>query len=199
MKAVAITQRVTVDPRHGERRDCLDQRWSEFLFACGCVGIPMSNRPKAAAALLDTVAVAGIVLTGGNDLAVYGGDAPERDEAENELIDIAERRNLPVIGVCRGMQVLQHRYGVPLERVEGHVAPRQDILIEGRRAEVNSYHTFGARENREPLEVWAVAPDGIVKAVRHIAGRKLAMMWHPERLAPFANRDIALFRDFFDR
>jgi gamma-glutamyl-gamma-aminobutyrate hydrolase PuuD len=197
MKAVVISQRVMIDPRHGERRDCLDQRWSDFLLACGLVGIPLSNRPGAAQALLDAVAVAGVVLTGGNDLAVYGGDAPERDAAENELIDLAERRGLPVVGVCRGMQVLQHRHGVPLERVEGHVASRQTVRIDGRDTDVNSYHGFGTRENRPPLDVWAIAADGVIKAVRHPGGRMVAMMWHPERLAPFADRDIVLFREFF--
>jgi putative glutamine amidotransferase len=197
VKAVVISQRVMIDPRHGERRDCLDQRWSDFLMACGLVGIPMGNRPGAAAALLDAVPVAGVVLTGGNDLAAYGGDAPERDQAENELLDRAEQRGLSVAGVCRGMQVLQHRRGVPLRRVDGHVAARQTISIEGRDTHVNSYHGLGTHENRPPLEVWALAADGVIKAVRHPAGRMVAMMWHPERLSPFAERDIALFRDFF--
>ena len=48
-----------------------------------------------------------MVLTGGNDLAALGGDAPERDATENALLDAAESRRLPVIGVCRGMQVIQ--------------------------------------------------------------------------------------------
>jgi putative glutamine amidotransferase len=44
--------------------------------------------------------VGGIVLTGGNDLTAYGGDAPDRDATETALLDFAERRNLPVLGVC---------------------------------------------------------------------------------------------------
>ena len=56
------------------------------------------------------------------------------------------------LGVCRGMQVIQHRFGIPLCRVEGHVAPRQTIRIDGESREVNSYHHFGAFESRPPLE-----------------------------------------------
>lgn len=196
MRLVAITQRVAVDPNHGERRDCLDQRWAAFLNACHATPIPLPNAPEVAVSILDSVPLAGLVLTGGNDLAVYGGDAPERDETENRLLDRATQRGLPVIAVCRGMQLIQHRRGVPLRKVDGHVARRQTIRIEGKDAEVNSYHRFGTAENRPPLEPWAYSTDGLVKAVRDSERRTLALMWHPERLDPFALRDIELFRSF---
>jgi putative glutamine amidotransferase len=96
------------------------------------------------------------------------------------------------------MQLIQHRHGIPLSRIEGHVAPRQTISIRGRPTETNSYHCFGARESRAPLEVWAVAPDGVIKAIRHISRPITGVMWHPERKAPFAADDIALFRTLFE-
>src|SRR5580704_19180458 len=108
MKAVAVTQRVVVDPPHGTRRDCLDQVWVKFLLGCGLLPIPIPNSPDAALTICENVN--GIVLTGGNHLSAYGGDAPERDETETALLNLAERRNLPVLGVCRGMQKLQERF-----------------------------------------------------------------------------------------
>ena len=138
--------------------------------------------------------IAGLVLTGGNDLAVLGGDAPERDAVENALLDLAERRGLPVLGVCRGMQVIQQRFAIPLRRVEGHVAQRQVIRIDGEPREVNSYHHFAAFDSRPPLDVWAVADDGVVKAIRHSAQPMAGIMWHPERFAPFSPADVVLFR-----
>jgi putative glutamine amidotransferase len=197
MKVVAVTQRVATDPRTCERRDCLDQRWTEFLLACGMLAMPLPNSVVAATDLIASIPVAGLVLTGGNDLAAYGGDAPERDATENAAIDLAERMGLPVFGVCRGMQVVQHRFGIPLHRVSGHVAPSQAVSIEGVTVVVNSFHDMGTTENRPPLEVWAVAEDRTVKAVRHPSGRLSAVMWHPERLSPFAVRDIETFRRFF--
>ena len=194
MKAVAVSQRVTVDPPHGMRRDCLDQVWAKFLLACGLVPIPVPNSVEAALQICQNVS--GVVLTGGNDLAAYGGDAPERDETEIALLDLAGQRDLPVVGVCRGMQVIQHRYGARLERVHGHVAPRQRISIQGRRVEVNSFHNFGAREVHPPLESWAIADDGVIKAIRHQHRHIIGMMWHPERLEPFAVDDVALFSSF---
>ena len=72
------------------------------------------------------------VLTGGNDLAALGGYAPERDATENALLDAVESRGLPVLGVCRGMQLIQQRCAIPLRRVTGHVTTRQTIYIDGR-------------------------------------------------------------------
>jgi gamma-glutamyl-gamma-aminobutyrate hydrolase PuuD len=197
MKTVAITQRVSVVPAYGERRDCLDQAWTKFLAACGLLPVLLPNITEVALALCESAGISGLVLTGGNDLASLGGDAPERDAVENALLDWAERRRLPVLGVCRGMQVIQQRFAIPLCRVEGHVAHRQAIRINGDRKEVNSYHRFAAFESRSPLEIWAVADDGVVKAIRHSADPVTGIMWHPERSIPFSPADVALFRQVF--
>jgi gamma-glutamyl-gamma-aminobutyrate hydrolase PuuD len=195
MKTVAVTQRVVVDPPHGTRRDCLDQVWPKFVLRCGLIPIPVPNSVDAALTICENVS--GIILTGGNDLSAYGGDAPDRDETETALLDLAERRDLPVVGVCRGMQMIQHRFGTRLQRVQGHVAPRQRISIDGRSVEVNSFHNFGATETSPPLMTWAIADDGVIKAVRHPDRRLIGLMWHPERLEPFAADDVALFSEFF--
>jgi N5-(cytidine 5'-diphosphoramidyl)-L-glutamine hydrolase len=197
MRLIATSQRVALDPQSGERRDCLDQAWVKFTMACGLTLIQVPNEVEAARSLCDALSLSGILLTGGNDLSAYGGDAPERDSTEIALIDIAEDRALPVLGVCRGMQMIQHLRGIRLERVAGHVAHRQVISIEGQPTEVNSYHNFGAIETRPPLEAWASSDDGVVKAIRHANGRVTGIMWHPERLNPFAERDISFFRQFF--
>ena len=197
MKKVAVTQRVSIVPEYGERRDCLDQAWPRFLAKCGLMPLALPNVAEVALALCAGTEVAGLLMTGGNDLAECGGDAPERDAVETALLDWAEQRGLPVMGVCRGMQVIQRRFAVGLRRVEGHVAGRQVIRVEGEPREVNSYHHFAAFDSRPPLDVWAVADDGVVKAVRHSARPITGIMWHPERCTPFTPADVALFRRVF--
>ena len=197
MKKVGITQRVSVIREYGERRDCLDQAWPRFLAACGLTPLALPNVIEVAMALCADADVTGLVLTGGNDLATLGGDAPERDATENALLDVAESRGLPVLGVCRGMQVVQQRCAIPLRRVEGHVMRHQVIRVDDKPTEVNSYHRFAAFESRPPLNIWAVADDGVVKAIRHEARSTTGIMWHPERMRPFAARDISLFRQVF--
>jgi N5-(cytidine 5'-diphosphoramidyl)-L-glutamine hydrolase len=197
MKKVAITQRVSIVPEYGERRDCLDQAWPRFLATCGLMPLVLPNVIEVALALCAGADVTGLVLTGGNDLAVLGGDAPERDAVENALLDLVDRRELPVLGVCRGMQVIQQRCAIPLRRVEGHVTRHQVIRVDGKPTEVNSYHHFAAFDSRPPLDVWAVADDGVVKAIRHSGRPTTGIMWHPERSAPFSPADVELFRQVF--
>jgi N5-(cytidine 5'-diphosphoramidyl)-L-glutamine hydrolase len=196
MKMVAITQRVSVDPR-GERRDCLDQNWTGFLHACGLVPIPLANSASAARSICRAIPLAGIVLSGGDDLVPYGGSAPERDATEHALIELAGEQGMPLLGICRGMQAIQHRFGIELMPVSDHVTHSQRIRVDGELAEVNSYHRLGARATRDPLEVWATAEDGVIEAVRHRSRPLLGIMWHPERRSPYAQSDLALFSSFF--
>ena len=196
MRLVAVTQRVDIYPSRGERRDALDQSWVRLLAACGLVALPMPNHAATARTMIEAMPPTGLLLTGGNDLARYGGDAPERDETERLLLQLSRARRLPVLGVCRGMQVIQDAFGVPQAAIPGHVAIRHrlDGTMHG---EVNSFHAYGATETVADLEVLARAPDGIVEAVRHRSEPILGQMWHPERESPYDAGDLSRIRSHF--
>lgn len=71
-----------------------------------------------------------LVLTGGNSLTMLDGDAPERDLVEKELLRYADNKNIPVLGVCRGMQLMQEFEGNhDFIRISNHITPQQTILI----------------------------------------------------------------------
>lgn len=201
MKFVATTQRVGIDPRHGERRDMLDQRWSVFLASCGLGLLPLPNRRDSAVALLETASssglLAGLLLTGGNDLTALGGDAPERDEAELALIARAVLLRLPVLGVCRGLQIILHAFGATLVRLEGHIAVHHPIEGSGGRRIVNSYHSIGVIDCPSMIEPLAYCIDGSVEQARHREELIAGIMWHPERELEADPLDLELFRETF--
>ncbi len=197
MKLIAVSQRVVFDAATSERRDALDQRWTGFFEACGFTPLLIPNHVATARRLMELESVCGVLLTGGNDLAAYGGDAPERDATEQCLIDEAERRGRPVLGVCRGMQVLLHRAGVSLQRVSGHVAVRHALRLPSGPADVNSYHGWGATSTVPTLEVCATADDGVIEAVIQRQRQWLGIMWHPERETPYRTADLELVSRFF--
>lgn len=197
MTLLAITQRVVCATEYIERRDALDQRWAAFLKECGHTPLVLPNHPEVALQLVKTMPVGGLILTGGNNLVTLGGDAPERDQTEEALIQFFMTVSLPILGVCRGMQLLQQREGVSLQTVEGHVAVNHSVRVEGEERTVNSYHTIGARETTDNLMVEARAEDGVIEAIRHRHAKIYGMMWHPERETPFTDSDIAFFQTFF--
>ena len=75
MKIVIYTQRVEVVENYNERRDCADQRISDFIYSCNFLPIPVPNRTNMVGAIVDSLQPSGIILTGGNSLCMYGGNA----------------------------------------------------------------------------------------------------------------------------
>jgi putative glutamine amidotransferase len=187
-----VTQRVVTDPVTHERRDALDQNWGAFLAACGFLAVPLANHAGRAADLWTALRPSALVLTGGNDLTELGGDAPERDEAERVLLKLALAQRVPVLAICRGMQLLLSHFGVALEAVNGHVCERHAVDFEGHRRIVNSYHKFAARSAPAELFETGLSADRVVEAVRGKRDHVLGLMWHPEREAPFDEADIRL-------
>jgi gamma-glutamyl-gamma-aminobutyrate hydrolase PuuD len=194
---IAVTQQVSDYPELAEKRDGLDQRWLPFLDACGLLPILLPNDEKMAKSLIQEIQPEGILLTGGGDLTKYGGAYPERDQVEGALLHYAMAENIPLVGICRGMQAIQNLFNVPLEGVDGHIAEEFEILIDGKCFMVNSYHNLGSKITVDELAVWAVARDGIIMAIRHSSHPILGIMWHPERIYPFRPDDIQLIAKFF--
>lgn len=197
MKLIGVTMRVDVHPDYGERRDALDQQWLVFFKACGLTPIFIPNSVELISNYIESIPFYGFVLTGGNSPVKYGGDAPERDEIDQYLIDWSIKNNKPVLGVCRGMQSIQLAYGHSLVQVNDHVIKQQKIMINDQPNIVNSYHNLATKNCRLPLKTWAISEDGVIKAVKHQNEEVYGIMWHPERNHPFVQQDIELFKEVF--
>lgn len=198
MKTIAVSNRVDVTEPHEERRDSLDQRWTSFIHEVGgLVPLFIPNHIETAKYLLEIFPVSGILLTGGNDLMAFGGNVPERDETENLMIDFAIQHRIPMLGVCRGMQMIQQYFGSRLEKIEGHANSHHDLVVDGVPMEVNSYHNYGVINTSGELKIVAKTSDGVVEAVRHPDYSIEGIMWHPERNTPFNDLDNKFFKKIF--
>lgn len=194
-KQIAITQRVQVVEQTGERRDALSQEWAVFAETCGFCPVILPNHLPAVERILSQTPLDGILLTGGNDLSAYGGDAPERDEVEEFLIAQSIQKKLPLLGVCRGMQMLLSFFGTPLQRISGHI--RVDHPLDNGDI-VNSYHGWGATTCPPPLYPRAWGLDGVLEAVGHQEYPWIhGIMWHPERYFPPRLRDVRWMKEVF--
>ncbi len=191
---IGITQRVEVLADRGERRDALDQAWTTWIGQAGDLAVPIPNTADDVVAFVRALELDAIVFSGGNDLAHLDGAtnaAPERDATERALLHHATESGLPVLAVCRGMQMLVTFWGGQLTPVTGHVGTPHAIERVfspwGLRAgPVNSFHDWGIAPDGvgATLEVLATAPDGSVEAVAHRTLPQVGVMWHPERAVP---------------
>jgi gamma-glutamyl-gamma-aminobutyrate hydrolase PuuD len=205
---IGVTQRVEDWPKRKERWDCLDQAWTPLLEGLGILPIPIPNTSDDIEALVSNLQLDGVILSGGNDLVSQPGGtnlAPERDATEHRLIEISIQKNLPILGICRGLQLMATYYGAQLAPVTEHVATRHRITVRetdrlflSSREEVNSFHKFGLLEENLSADLLpvAIAEDGSVEAIVHQTHRQAAIMWHPER-APKDPRDAELIKAFF--
>jgi len=189
---------------YGEARDCLAQDWIHCLadLVPELDWLPIPNAgAEGVTRFAERWGLDAILLTGGNDL----GERPERDESERALLDLARARHLPLLAVCRGLQLLNRAGGGSLAPCgPGHVAHDHELISldpalgqPESAFRVNSFHNHGIpREGLAPgLVPCATTPDGAwVEAARSAEGRCWGIMWHPERPNPAAALDRSLVR-----
>lgn len=177
--------------------------------------------------------VDGVVLSGGSDIdpALYnsypqknlGPISPERDRWELKILKMALKMKKPILGICRGFQLINIHYGGSLkvdvcgedgESKIPHMAlmvpkyykthevkitenTRLAKIFAAEKVAVNSYHHQAVAEVGEGLTVSAAAPDGYVEAVEDPNyPYLLGVQWHPEMMAAEDELQFKLFKDF---
>jgi putative glutamine amidotransferase len=166
-----------------------------------------------------------LLLTGGGDVdpALYDGD-PEgattagrkRDEFEIRLIQAALDRDMPILGICRGIQILNvahggtvrdlrqdealaDRHGIDLDSFAAHdidIAEHTRLaeVIGAGRHRVNSFHGQAVGRVGEGLRACATADDGVIEAVeRPDRAFVIGIQWHPEIASLTDEAALALF------
>lgn len=195
---IAITQRLSSVYDGQEIRECLDIKWYDFIKSCGFSLIPISieqNLPQ----FLQEMKISGIIFSGGNDLSSVNPEKVNRmrDIFEKELLEEAIKRNLPIIGVCRGMQLINEYFSGSLHQVKGHVATTHKISSNNSTRLVNSFHNYAVKNIGKDLIVDFVSDDSVIEAFHHSNKNIHAIMWHPEREKTFKTEDIKLFQKIF--
>ena len=202
----------------GEKGCELAEGYFESVLKAGAtpVVIPPFEDKDALANVLDRVD--GLLLSGGGDLnPLFTGEEPvpqlhavnyKRDLAELLLIRLAYDRQIPMLGICRGIQMLAVALDGSVWQDIGSQQPGQPLLKHDQQLDrryashtvdiatdstilrpllgdgpvaVNSFHHQAVRDAGPRLRVCATAPDGTVEAVESSEHKSiLGVQWHPE-------------------
>ena len=191
--------------------------------------IPLCDETELAADY--ATAIDGLVLSGGNEdvnpllyneppIPALQCVMPQRDSWEMALLDAAVDRGKPILGICRGAQVinvamggsLYQNIGVQLENIQGHfpketamnhlwhkvsIEPQSKLSVIFNRTEilVNSFHNQAVKDIAPGFKATAHAEDGIVEAIESRDHDFLvAVQWHPEALTGDHPQFVELFR-----
>lgn len=192
---LGLTMRVQRCEDSHELRNVLAHDWSVLIRATlGDVSwLPIPNIEASVKDYLQRWGIDAVILTGGEDV----GTSPLRDKTEHHVLDYCIERRLPVLGVCRGLQMIQVYCGGDLQNVpsEQHAGSnhlvfpchdRSRAVLGTGPSEVNSYHRQGVYLDRlgPGLHPWLVTSDGLVEGFFHYEKNLLGVQWHPERRLP---------------
>lgn len=215
-----------------EKKSCwMLPGYEEILERCGAAPVifPLTTDTEVLAACFSLCD--GLLLTGGQDVspALYGAKTqeycgvicPQRDAMETDLLRRALKKDLPVLGICRGLQFLNAALGgtlfqdLPTERpsaAEHHMTPPYDravhkvtvlpdtLLFDVLGQEelgVNSYHHQGVRTLAPDLREMARAEDGLIEAA-YLPGKRFVagVQWHPELAGAKDSSSVKLVEAF---
>ena len=223
---IAITpEAITLPSRIDGRGSFCGVSYSEAVELAGGVPliVPLTRDRNVLDRFLD--ACDGWLLTGGGDVCAkfYAPNMPTarrkkilgadevRDEMEIYVLHKLARRDRPVLGICRGIQVMNVAFGGTLiPHLNGHRHPKPDALahkiewtrdgalkraLDACRA-VNTSHHQAVDRLARGFEVVARAPDGVIEAMERRGARFFcAVQFHPERLVNVAPEFLGLFRE----
>ncbi len=195
---IALSTRAVTASETGEVRSAIADDWTRWLDAAGMEPLLIPNGLADPERFLDSMVPDLIVLTGGGER----GKSAARDRVEDVCIARARRGRSPLLGICRGLQVINQACGGALTNIGGHVARPHPVHVEpslqrfyGFDVTVNSYHDLGIPRDAlaSELVVAATDADGNIEAACHRSLPIAGVMWHPERAGAPAG-DLALLR-----
>lgn len=173
-----------------------DKNLEDYIKACEKVGIATEyGMDKSRIKEFD-----GVLLTGGGDInpKCYGEENTSsknidnrRDKLTIEAIQYSKEHNIPVFGICLGMQTINVAYGGSLKQhIDGHRRTQHEVLVEdgnilhdyvGKNYAIKSFHHQCISRLGEGLTIIAKASDGTPEAVIDKTKKVFGVQWHPER------------------
>lgn len=208
MKKIAITQRLLENETYYEIREALDINYCKLIKACGFLPIVLPYEVDFEKYFKE-LSIDGVLLTGGNDLDNCNSNklSKKRDRYEKKLLKYCILNNIPVFGICRGMQLIAQYFGSSFKKVDEEINSRHELIVNNNSKysnylnsikEINSYHNYSIDNLSDSLIISASKDNKNIKAIEHKEFKIFGQMWHSEREQLFRESEIRLIQDFFN-
>jgi N5-(cytidine 5'-diphosphoramidyl)-L-glutamine hydrolase len=181
-----VTTRITQAEAYNEPRDSLAHDWGVFFQRefPNDLWVSIPNIGKDSIKYFESLSLNVLILSGGDSL----GETPKRDETEYALLEYALENGIPVIAICRGMQLVHSYFGGKIleggkEFTSIHRANMHEITLNGGEVFItNSFHNNFLLEEGIDQNVMITARCVADNSIEAFMGRGfIGMMWHPER------------------
>ena len=177
-----------------ENRDSIDTEIYSLLSDIELIPLLIPNETRFMSNinnLIDHKRIRCAILSGGNDLKILenkGGTniSHKRDEVELSLIKFCLKNKIPIIGICRGFQLIASYLGAEINKVDNHINSIHEIKFNNSHSiKVNSFHSFGLKNNNIPQNINILGyhqKDNTIECfTTELPFRSINFMWHPER------------------
>lgn len=217
--------RIGISANRRDGQTCLAETYIQSVIQAGGapVVIPATTDLRVLTAVVQDLD--GILMSGGGDInPLFVGEEPLpalqdvdtlRDRYDLLLIRLASNRQIPLMGICRGHQMLNAAFGGTLyqdiysqadtdvikhsQKMAREEASHTVHLEDGCVIAVNSFHHQAVKDVAPEFVQTAVAPDGINEGMRHPEKSVFSVQWHPEAMAIHGDEEAqALFNHFIE-
>jgi gamma-glutamyl-gamma-aminobutyrate hydrolase PuuD len=190
-----ISQRESVD-QYSVGIDVLESTYVMFFERIGINLRPVSNFHADIESIFDDGPYDLVILTGGGTIESKYYDKAHSDElqinrdcVEKKIVSEAIHRKIPILAICRGMQLINGLCGGYTSKLKSLCVPRKirvdhPVLLGDERVYVNNYHNSGILKRHLGSKLTLVALDeenDVVEGFYHAANKILGVQWHPER------------------
>ena len=185
MKKIFITQKL-IQNSYNQLEWCLDDDWFKYFSKKNVNLIPLG--PNFSFDKKDKPA--GIIFSGGNDLNFLTKRKINkiRDEFEFKFLKIALDNKIPILGVCRGFQLVANFFNGQIIRKKGHIKTNHNLQVNNdifgihiKNINVNSFHNFTVNSLPKFFEIIVRDQDTTIEIAYSSAYKILNLMFHPER------------------